>query len=833
MLDLDEQPKAYLLQAIKSGRAFLTLGAGASKTSHNSEGTDVLVGAGLAALIAKEAGLPYNKNFLKDVLSAAVPSIISEHRLYEIIQEQYLGITPSNELTDLLGFSWLRLYTLNYDDSIEQIGRSSQKRKYFNGMTDAAHTNYGIETLPIIHLHGEAQKPEHGFILTEIDYNQQILNGTHRWYKQLAQDYAARVPIFIGSRLEEPVLALELERCRPRPGMGLGQAFLVTPDTIDDIEKASLSAKNVVYIQATLAEFVAYLKMELGRSTTPGTVAAEQSAFAASIVNTYAFKDSDASIASAIQRFSYSDIQQEIANASEAVARQAAQNFLEGAPSNWRISASGVPVWLKQTSDLYKFVCDKIAERSDIALVIGQAGSGKSTALMQCLSKYSREHGDCPIYQIKNDAISLRSTLELLDRAIPDEHAVVYISDAAPFGDSFGEDLSRLKRGRFTVFSSARTGEWKSRIKRRLPHYTAIFEFQRFSREDYQPLLDRLVEFVPAPALVRLAPLERLRLLESSRSQLLIALKETTHAAAFDNVITTEYERLSSDAQILLLICSLGSVARSGIDEGAANEAYHYAKAQVDIEDAWSELSGIVISADGRVSARHELYARHLFDNVASLSDVIQAYIAVLRTFTKVQHPIIKNVNRFDQILFKFSLSHNYIKDLCIRRGSKLDGLEIYAPFENEFRLDGHYWLQYGQYLSEIGELSDALRKLAHSIDAFPENEFAKHAFADLQLKVALRREKFDTETKRLIGSAVSALRKQDEERGLTADFYPIVTLSFGHVGALAKHGQDRIARDVAGDYLARLDRYLREDDSALLTEARLKLLSYMTAGKF
>lgn len=829
MLNIDDQPRTHLLEAIRRGRAFLALGAGASKTSRNRFGKEVLLGGGLAQLLCDEAGIPYSNEPLKDVISATIPSIISEARFHEILREQFFNITPSKELNALLKFSWKRLYTWNIDDAIASVTGSVQRLKFYNGMLDKAYTDYEINTLPVIQLHGDAGKPEHGFIFSEDQYNQRLIAQNHHWYRQLAQDYTSFVPIFIGSQLEEPILSAELERARPARGAGLGQAYLVSPSAITQIKRLSLEARQIIYIQATLLEFTDFLRAELGNEFGPAFIASEISKFASETVKAKNLTSSEAVLATYIFQHRHSAAYSDAAQYPIDVQNAAARKYLEGNPPSWRTAVSDTPVWLTQTSDLYKSVCKSIFEKEQIFVVIGQAGSGKSTAIMQCLLRYSQDHSDIAFYEIRAEVPSLKSALRLMSETISDDHIIVYIADAFAFGDSFAEDIFSIPEKRMTVFTSARTGEWNSRIKRQINSDQKPFKFERFAPKDFQPLIDRLLKYVPSPTLLRMTPSERKAKLGQSNSQLLIALKETTYADAFTNVITNEFESLPSfDEQRLLLICGLGSLSRAGVDRGAAREAYDAGNPQVSFKDALHALDGIVIEqATGRLSARHELYVRHIFEAVANLDEVLGAITSILKTFTKYQHPIMKTVTRLDSILFKYLLSHNFLKDLSKSHSSDRAGLRVYEQFEIDFQLDGHYWLQYGQYLSEIGEHQDAMSMFDKSIQAYPENEYAVHALADCQLKVAATQNQYDAHTRELIRRSVTTLLAQDEALGGPTDHYAIVTLAHGHIGVLVAHKQTELALEAAKRYLGRIQAIRLSHDNDILSHAYSRLLKF------
>jgi tetratricopeptide (TPR) repeat protein len=244
--------------------------------------------------------------------------------------------------------------------------------------------------------------------------------------------------------------------------------------------------------------------------------------------------------------------------------------------------------------------------------------------------------------------------------------------------------------------------------------FTTPFEFQRFVKKDYPALIERLLQYVPSPKFLKMTPNERTTKLAASQEQLLIALKETTTSEKFTKVITEEYEKLpDDDTRSLFLIVGLATIARTGISKPAAREAYDRVRKELSFDRALGQLEGIVSSNSfGRLVARHELYVRHIVDNVANFPAAVDGAVEILRTYTKYALPIVKNVDRQDALLFKFILNHNFIGELARRRNAVEEALRIFESFEIDFQLDGHFWLQYGQYLSMFGELEPAMRAL-------------------------------------------------------------------------------------------------------------------------
>lgn len=584
-------------------------------------------------------------------------------------------------------------------------------------------------------------------------------------------------------------------------------------------------------VEGTLADFTKWLGKTVGRGVSPLEISKEKNSFTETVASRISPTRAEISTANSILVHSWQDAKSKADELQGFKRQQTARAFLEGEPPSWKIAASDIPVWLSATDELYAALSSSIDAGDRMFLVYGQSGSGKTTALLQALLRYVREHDGRAIYELKGDVKSLRSSLDLIARLHKDDHAIVYLGDAFIYGDALSEDALALPRGKLTLIISARSNEWRQHIERRIGDFTTSFEFQRFVKKDFPALIEKLLKYVPSPRLLRMSPSERIQKLAASQEQLLIALKETTASEKFTKVITDEYERLSdNDTKGLFLIVGLATISRTGISRAAAREAYSRLRTGLSFEGAMRQLEGIVSeNATGRLVARHELYVRHIVENVADFSAVVDAAVETLRTYTKYALPVVKNVDRLDGLLFKFILNHNFIGDLARRRNEVEEGLRVFQSFEIEFQLDGHFWLQFGQYLVMFGELEPALHALEKSIAAYPENIFAVHALADLQLRVAHNRNIYDATTVALIGDAVETLEGLHAAQSVETDFYPIVTLADRHVSALIKHGEGKSALSAAQRYF-RLIEAMRLTDTQI-DRARERLAHYITHG--
>jgi tetratricopeptide (TPR) repeat protein len=366
-----------------------------------------------------------------------------------------------------------------------------------------------------------------------------------------------------------------------------------------------------------------------------------------------------------------------------------------------------------------------------------------------------------------------------------------------------------------------------------LERFAKPHAFNRFMREDYQPLLVKLNKYVPAPKFKMLTPQQQLQRLADSKRQLLIALHEATFSENFSEVILSEYEHLPDyDTKRLFLLAGLGTMARVGVGLEFAAAAYEK-NAKRPLKSALEALAGIVELTDARrMVARHESYVRQIFERAIDFETFTSVLGDLLGVYANFEVPVIRKVNRTDGYLFKHVLNADFIYQMSSTYGDPVEGRRIYERFEVEFQLDGHFWLQYGTFLIKCNKYEDALKALTRSIQAYPENIYARHALAHLKLRMASHRASYDTVTQQLVDEAVTELELEHARTNPTVDDYPLVTLSMAHIQVLAAHNQRDRALVLAKQYHARLQDLGKRIANTSITRAEEAMLRYVTLGE-
>jgi hypothetical protein len=820
---------ALITAQMQKGNVVLFLGAGVNGGSTNRRQETLANTKQLCEALASEIGENYEGESLSDV-ALSVEHSLGRDGLNKVLVNEFRFCTASPAIQQMLKYTWKRVYTWNYDDAVIAIaGNAAQRVEFYNGMRDAVEDVDDPSVLQYIFLHGMITKLDQGIILTEQDYADALQRDNNLWYRKATQDYRGHPVVLIGTSLNEPILAAELERAS-RSGIGEnGLAILITPDKLSGIRRKSFLQRGIVHVEGTIDTFVSWLEKNIGPELTPKQLLERDKFF--NEKNIGRFSAADLRAAHSIRPLIQSVLKDDFDRLGTTTQNATARSFLNGFPPTWMLAASKIPVRLKQVDELKSSMAQWFANDSELFLTVGQAGSGKSTATMQVLLELSGEK-DFDLFELSADTKSVSDALNVLAR-LSDRRKIVYLPNLFVFGVGLEGDLETARRANVRLVSTARSSEWKEHFEKHFLNKATIFKFQRFEQEDYAPLIEKLKTYVPAPKFMKLKYDQQVDRLQRSKSQLLIALREATESKNFEEIIISEFKALADDdVRELFVIVGLATLARVGILPEVAAEAYNATTRARSFDDALVKLEGIVApGSSGRLIARHEFYVRNILDTTVPVGTTLGLLERTLGTFTKYDIPISKHVGRQDSALFRFLLNHGFIRERAERGGDKYAGLEVYKSFEVPFQLDGHFWLQYGLYYQRLNDLSMALRMLEKSVEAFPGNPFAVHALASQRLFEAGRRPDYDRVTQNLIKSGVEDLERLDAKQELTIDQYPLVTLSRIVVPVLLHHGQAAKAREYATNYFERLKVFERNVRSHEVTEAKMKLLKFLTSG--
>ncbi len=774
--------------AIENGELIIFLGAGASKGGKTSAGNDLLDGNSLAEELAKQASIPYFEEPLDEVYAAVRAQL--ESRLDPILEKLLRHVRPSAEYDTLARFAWRRIYTLNIDDGLERAFRNSTQNLCIRLSAEAIEDrDVFFERLDLIKLNGSVDRLKDGIIFSSGEYAR-ATNRPLPWYEQCASDFLRMPFLFIGTKINEPLLKFHIERYKAINGKTAGKSYVITPSATP-IQEASLLQFNIVHIPGTLLTFTNWLQATFPDGLTPHQLAT------ASIPQYAEFLTASDRGAYASLLVGVNQITPDMPSRPEA--EGAIRSFYKGFQPTWSDIVEGIPAELDILASSLKLILSDLKPNTVVPF-IGPAGSGKTTLLMQVCLVLCRTKG-LAVYFIQEPKKYLKKTLEALERSSHDAtQIIVAIDNVDLVADELSEALAATRLSKTVVLCAERESSWKKRTIHKLGQFaSSAINVNEFSQQDAKKILLKLEAYGSWTVLGQMNEKERIHaLVDRAKKQLLIALLEVTYGRGFGEIIESDYRALTT-AEERMFFLTVGVVTEQHF--GAPTSLIDRALSALGIlskSTVLSEaLSGIVMTRGDTLSARHPVYVRYLLEHVVDPQLTAQAIRGLLQSFSHYEAPVMRHLNKVEAAIYKKLINHKFLWEILKGRETLI--LSLYKGLEKSFELDGLFWLQYGLALRDLHEDVEALEKLRTACDAYPMPH-TQHALGQQLL---------------ILGSKASdkrtAIAYAEEARSLLVplddiidsdDTYPIVTLAEGHTKLVNRVDGADAARDVAKSYI-------------------------------
>lgn len=792
----------------------LLLGAGASYGSKDSKSRDIFMGEQLSECLCKEIDVPYQIGALGKVYNVAKETLGA--RLINILEERFKNLRPSLALQRLAAHVWPRIYTLNIDDATDKALLKNSKQKInIRTINDSWNELDALfNQIDIIKLNGCITRPSEGFIFSPSEYAA-ASNNPHEWYRQLGRDFLNYTFVFIGTKLDEPLFYQQIEYYKSvwtgSPSTP-GKAYLITP-FIDEIDRRSLAALNIEHIPGTLEDFVQWTDGVINRERSPLDVALARNPELAIAERGVGFgADFSKIIKIDTNKRPKKDIE-----------RGKTREFYLGFKPTWDEVFEGVPAVLHFQDEIETTVARK---NSKIYSIVGPAGSGKTTSLMMLAKKLS-EQGEI-VYYLNEPIACLEKSIKKLEQVNRSPY-YFFIDRASGVLDGIvlSLDDAEIKKAIFVV--GERLNVWRRRSEWALkPYRPNVFNVTEIIEEDATAILFKLQEFGPWSKIAKIAESERReQLIEKSRRQLLIGLLELTVGYGFEQIISDDFNKLSTDeSKILVILSGLATIHGLTLSRDTCLAALNSLGIRTHIDKLLLDTQGIVHQSDGLLRARHPVYIDKLFDGKTPFDLKEKAIRGLLLAMARHEKPISKNMSRNDVMLFKLAINHNFLGNYF--HGNKDKILSIFKDFEKFFELDGLFYLQYGLALRDMNMHDDALRKLQAAVDSWAMKQ-TEHAYAHQLLICALQSQR--ELAYRNLELAKGILLRLDARRIEDDTDYPLVTLAEHHVRIAKKFDVEKAVNEITNHYLKEIsDRQKRGRANIRLEQAKVDLLKIATS---
>nr|WP_308605692.1 SIR2 family protein [Massilia sp. DJPM01] len=742
--------------------------------------------------------MPFDDEDLSAVYSAAKQKL--QARLSPILETYFRYTSPSDEYYTLAEYAWRRIYTLNIDDALQTaITRKSKQNLAVRLAADSVENHDPMyERLDLVKLNGSATRLSDGIIFSASEYAK-ATGASLPWYDQSANDFISTPFLFIGTKANEPLLKFHIERYKDVHGSAPGVSYLITPSA-SEIQKLDLESYNIKHIAGTLEDFVSWLKIEFPDPITPFSLAvvnipqlgilAQQGIDRAKLD---LFDD-----VTLVRRGMIAPL-----NASDKNSDHI-RDFYKGFHPGWDDIVQQIPAEL---AILEKVVLSTI-QNTPLTVVVGPAGCGKSTLIMQAALRIS-DTMRWSVYFLNEVPEDLTATLKEIEISCDESiETILIVMDNL---DSFANDLvefRQTRRRRIRFLGAERENVWSNKVSRKLssmtPHEVNVSDF---TEPDALQILIKLERYGSWTRLGQLTQQQRIdELMVRARRQLLIALMEATSGVGFEKIIESEYKSISSDDErLLLLVVGLATANRASLKIELLNRALNELGLLRNSAVLLGNLVGIVQRSGDKLSVRHPVYINHLIDRVVDPQQIERAIKALLGALGKYENPVMKHMDKRESRIYKGLINFKFLRKAL--HGKKELILNVYRNTEKKFEQDGLFWLQYGLAYRGFHEHYLALEKLRVAVDAY-RMAHTEHALAQ-QLLILAPFLTSEATAKEYLSEAKTLLVRLD---GMidSDDIYPIVTMALGEVKVVQTFDGPAAARELAGNYANEINERLR-----------------------
>lgn len=820
---LSDHHRLPLFRAMDSANCVLFLGAGFSTDATSTAGRPIPAGSDLAAELWEFMGYSgqYDGTELSEIYAAALESSKPLQHLRAFLEERLLVRDAPPWFATITRCFWHRIYTTNVDDLTEHLFRAytpaAPLTRFLAPAEDFRERDQFLRTIQLVKLNGSLPGDPRSLTFSPRQYARRTTEHDV-WYDQFIRDYVFHPTIFIGTQLREPLFwqAIEARERRGQNPEERPRSFLVTKH-VSPAKLPILESLNVIPVEATAEGFLEWLAAAYSfpdRHSVLATVAPDLTAILDVAIGVTGVAGAMPEFLSAFQRVPLFE-----------AAPQPSKLFFLGAPPSWNEIAADYDAPMESTKELLARVQAALAPEAPFTVfgLLGTGGCGKSTALKR-VSLALRQGGRQVFYTDGAQKPLIGDVVKALE-AFPNK--VVLVIDNATLLGKYLIDLVNALGGspRPPILLFAARYNMFERQLRGLESAPNVHlcDVPNLTERDIHEVLKVLDRFHQLGHLEDLTYDERVREFKiRARKQLLVALREATEGAGFDDIVKSEFAEVDThEARVMYLCAALATSELIDLSEPA-----WLACAAISPNEALSlltsSLKGLLhLSIDSRrVVARHPIIAELVLDAVARREDVVEAY---KRTLASLAHGIYGGEGRrnrswrlFVRLINHAAIYERFSSNIVLAR-------QIYESIAGWFRKDGHYWLQYANLEIEYGEAMLARSHLAHAESLMPDDDLLLTTKAHLLLRESLDAGSLEAAT-RLRQHAEEILNEQMDRLGFTDEYPHHVYLTQALAWIHRWHYQ--LSFDEHRAFLEKLDEKAEETAAGMPLSRRIKKIT-------
>jgi hypothetical protein len=564
---------AAILKAVESGNAILFLGAGASYDAL-LKGTPTRVYADtLRDRLADEFLGGAHKNKPLVTVADYARNEASLARVQGLVREIFLEITPAPFHLRIPTFRWRAIVSTNYDLVVERA--YDQARSPLQTLSPVTRDGDELEralsgqnTLPYLKLHGCINNYTDSKVPIVLDSQEyaKFESGRENLVKAFAE-WATQSPIiFCGYSLSDENIKEILfdigDQSQSR------DAYLYVSPQFDDIELRYWSARRIVPFAGTFSDFLETLDASVPEQNRKlATLLSRDSLSIAKWIPSHDAASDE------LTQYLTEELQHVVPQRPSAAGVDA-RNFYCGLDTSFGPIYSDLDVKRTITDEIVNgAVIDTLeSTQPKLFLLKGYAGCGKSVLAKRVALETSRLL-DAPLVVWLREGAVLRPPLIVELQKLVKSRLYLFLDDAIEHQETLPPlmELAHEKSLSITIVACGRTNEVNIYGQVLFKKVTAHFEIFDLSDDEVHELVSKLsAHRILGPLEQYSASERRLFVDKFYNQQLLVALHEITFGDSFEDILISEFEKISPRAaqQLYLDICTLhqsGVGVRAGL----------------------------------------------------------------------------------------------------------------------------------------------------------------------------------------------------------------------------------------------------------------------------
>lgn len=681
---LQEETWSRLVAGLALKKYQLLLGAGISREVRDRFGEFLPSGLGMAEELADTFALSASgaeRNDLSRLFrSAGRRTTKSGQSREQWIEERFSKTIPPEWFDALGGISWRTVWTLNIDDAVERALKDKVRAVHFAD-TDMGSAN-GI--IPIVHLHGEARRPEKGFVFSIEEYRTYI-ETAKSWPTKFQEVLSDDPFIIIGAALHHEFDLVQALRARAQATARREPTIAVMPNPTE-LDREDFAEWNIDIFDGTAEEFLARVRADLP----------------AAINELVSSGDAVNPSAPALMRF-----------------LEQWHPTLQGKRVRWHDYLAGDEPEPSDVTDAL------ISPRSMEAAVIGDLVNGKPVLLwgrpFAGKSSISLRVGDAMAkqgYKFFTFAEDARLDVGAVLVRIREEPATVLLVEyASEFVRSLEELATRAQAEGLPLRLLAIEREGPSERLKALGVFREHEVRGYLDDTELKSLVQllrrkgRLVSRWRTESSTTVPALRRLRI-----NDLTSVLTDLVLGESLEARIKNGYRSISTPSgRAIAILAALGSRVGNGVSLGVVAAALDIPARQVESSLVGDNIAYSVAQIrSGRVRLRNRLFGELLTDRVISQKEAYNLVVRLCRALAPQMSRQAISDNTWAYRLLRHLLDHEQLAKLIGR--PRLDG--FYSEIEDGYEWNSRFWEQRALAASTEGQHPAAERYANNGVEA-------------------------------------------------------------------------------------------------------------------